>query len=437
MAVSADGGKTWNRDSSSLILSAPPRQYHGQVIGWRDPFIAAWPEMDIQLGLEQGKQLYGLISGGFKDKTPTAFLYRIDCNNLQKWTFISHVADVGLNYSLSSKSGDMGQNWEVCNFFSLQDQQFLIMNVEGVGEFKKARHAMWSNVELNGTQLTPKKSGLIDHGCLYAVTTFLHGPSQRRLLWGWITEDDLDESRYQQQGWSGCMSLPREMLLLTYTGIDKSVASDVNITSAFQVEEEIGKKSLQLKTLGWRPAEEMRALREGAKYLILEQPSAIKLPIVCRNFEIQLDISVSAEVNEQHQAQIGMLVCHNISLSQYTKIVYFADAIHVIRSSSSMDPDVAKTTLVAPLKLLPYADGSLERIRLKIFLDNSVLEIFINDRVAITSRIYCDEIDCHHVSLFNSEPKVAQFNRLEAWTGLQPAMTDTIINQTCSNPHKL
>lgn len=437
MAVSGDGGKTWNRDSSSLILSAPPKQLQGQVISWRDPFIAAWPEMDIQLGFKEGQQLYGLISGGLKDKTPTAFLYRIDPNNLKKWTFVSHVADVGLNHSLSNQSGDMGQNWEVCNFFSLQDQQFLLMNVEGVGEFKKGRHSMWSNVELDGSLLNPKKSGLIDHGCLYAVTSFLHGPSQRRLFWGWITEDDLAESRYQQQGWSGCMSLPREMLLLTYTDVDKSVASDEDIVSAFQIEEEADHNSLRLKTLGWRPAEEMRALREGAKYLVLEHPTATKLPIMSRNFEIELDVSVSANVIDRQQAQIGLLVGHNLSLSRYTKIIYSADAIHVIRSSSTMDPDVVVKTLVAPLKLLPFANGSLEKLRLRIFLDNSVLEIFVNDRVAITTRIYCDEIDCHHVSLFNAEPKVAQCNRLEAWNGLQPAMTDATINTTSSKPHKL
>jgi beta-fructofuranosidase len=322
---------------------------------------------------------------------------------------------LGLNFQLGKQSGDMGRNWEVCNFFSLQDQQFLIMNVEGVGKDYKERYAMWANVELNGPKLTPIKSGMVDYGCLYAATTFLHVPSQRRLLWGWITEDDLAESRYDQQGWSGCMSLPREMLTLTYKGVYKSVAADEDLKHTFQMEEEEENKSLKLQTLGSRPAEETLALRQGADYFVVQQPAPGLLPIQSKSFELEVDISVDG-----NQAEIGLLICHNESRSRFTKIVYTGEAVHIIRSHSSKDPDVKTKDLVAPLKLLPFANGSLEKVHMRLFLDNSVLELFVNDRVAFATRIYCDQQDCDSVTLINAKPSEAHFDKVQGWVGLQP-----------------
>lgn len=422
LAVSTDGGKSWCRDESSVILQGPPEELKGELISWRDPFIATWPEMDEHLGFEKGAYLYGLISGGIKEKTPTAFLYRIEPTDLMKWTFVSMVADVGLNYSIHPKSGDMGQNWEVCNFFCLDQEQFLIMNVEGVGKTGKGRHAMWSNVDLKGDSLIPRLSGLIDHGCLYAVTTFHHAPSQRRLLWGWITEDDLAESRYEQQGWSGCMSLPREMQLLTYQDVDKSVLSDKSIAAAFKIIEETDKNTLQLQTLGWRPAVETRALREGAIYYSKSDPDTGALPVQSSSLELELEINIQKSANAS--TEIGLLVCHNSTLTRYTKIVYRNETIYIFRSNSTKDIDVTTTTISAPLKLLPFANGTLETLKMHLFIDNSVLELFVNDRITLTTRIYCDDVDAKLVSFYNADPKHASFKKVEAWSGLQSAMMD-------------
>jgi beta-fructofuranosidase len=423
--VSTDGGKVWQRSASSLILPGPPEEHKDDIISWRDPYIAAWPEMDRQLGLEEGCFLYGLISGGLKDKTPTAFLYKIPRNNLRSWTFISTVADVGLHFRLDEKNGDMGQNWEVCNFFSMQQQHFMLMNVEGVGLEGKDRHAMWCCVEMKGSQLTPSWSGLLDHGCLYAATTFVHEPTKRRILWGWITEDDLAESRYHQQGWSGCMSLPRELVLLTYKGVDREIQGDSFVISNFQVRIEADTDAVELQTLGWRPVEETKILREGAEHFVIHQPRARRLPIQSRNFELEIVCSINSTyqlAETDGRDEVGILLCHNQSLSQYTKCIYSNGCIRVIRSQSTNDVDVTTAAVAAPIKLLPFADGTTELIRMHLFLDNSVLEVFVNDRVAITTRIYCDDDDSVHATLFNSEPRHAQFHRVEAWVGLQPSM---------------
>lgn len=49
---------------------------------------------------------------------------------------------------------------------------------------------------------------LYDHGSWYASKTFFDPVKSRRILWGWIPEDD---SYGPERGWQGMQSLPREM----------------------------------------------------------------------------------------------------------------------------------------------------------------------------------------------------------------------------------
>ncbi len=63
----------------------------------------------------------------------------------------------------------------------------------------------------NTMKFTPAKTGLLDLGAFYAPKTQLAGDG-RRILWGWIPERR-SEAAMQVAGWSGMMSLPRVMHL--------------------------------------------------------------------------------------------------------------------------------------------------------------------------------------------------------------------------------
>ena len=69
----------------------------------------------------------------------------------------------------------------------------------------------------------------------------------------------------------------------------------------------------------------------------------------------------------------------------------------------------------APFKL---ADGEL--LKLHIFLDRSVLEVFANSRLCLTQRIYPTRADSLGVSVFAHSGE-AVLNRFDAWT-----MTPTV-----------
>ncbi|PWN35675.1 Arabinanase/levansucrase/invertase [Meira miltonrushii] len=434
IATSTDGGQTWNRDESSVLLESPPVEHKEDVASWRDPFISAWPEMDDQLGLPRGKYLYGLIAGGLRNKTPTAFLYRIEKEDLTKWKFVSTIADVGLNHSLGKASGEMGRNWEVCNFFTLprqspqtgKDAQYTLMNVEGVGKDFKSRHPMWAQSSMTkskdgkGVILHPFKSGILDHGSLYAATTFYHQHTSRRILWGWITEDDLAESRYDQQGWSGCISLPREIVPLSFENVDPVMLQHSLIAPTFDFSkaDQSSTTGVKISTLGVKPAEESAALRKGAEYHYIAKPSTAKLPINSRNFELSFEVLINKESSEG-----GVSICHDADGKHGVKVVYSNETIQVIREGTTSDPDVNTSTITVPFAPLRFVDGTFERLRFHLFLDNSVLELFVNDRLCITTRIYWQHEEAIQTSLIRNSGE-SNYQNVQIWSGLQKAMLD-------------
>lgn len=183
MATSRDNGRTWTPyPGNPIIFGSPPDV---KAIGWRDPYVAEWHSMDRALGKEPGKCLYGLISGGIKDDTPTCFLYSIAKDALHSWTFLGLLRGEGTNYTPSAWTGDYGVNWEVGNFLSLPDESgtshdYLIMSVEGClpppPEIEPRGGQMWIHGSI-GTDKDHKPTmkyqygGRLDHGRRYYAST--------------------------------------------------------------------------------------------------------------------------------------------------------------------------------------------------------------------------------------------------------------------------
>jgi len=107
----------------------------------------------------------------------------------------------------------------------------------------------------------------------------------------------------------------------------------------------------------------------------------------------------------------GIVVRCSPDGSEQTQITYDA-VLHqlvVDRTHASLDPTTDHNMHVAPLTL-----GPDEPLRLHMFLDRSVLEVFANDRISINSRIYPTQDDSTGVALL-AERGEAQLIGLDAW----------------------
>lgn len=64
-------------------------------------------------------------------------------------------------------------------------------------------------------------------------------------------------------------------------------------------------------------------------------------------------------------------------------------------------------------------DGpTTETIDMDIFVDGSMIEAFVNDRFALTSRIYPSREDSSGIALFSGEGVDVQYSGFELWDGL-------------------
>ncbi|HTD96013.1 MAG TPA: glycoside hydrolase family 32 protein, partial [Edaphobacter sp.] len=172
----------------------------------------------------------------------------------------------------------------------------------------------------------PERTGRLDYGTYYAPKTQLdaHG---NRILWGWLTETR-PQADYSRAGWSGMLSLPR---ILTLNGND----------------------------LLMEPAPQIERLRSAPN------PKPAQLPNTRQEFRCVLQ-----------SANAGESLPYHVSDPTGPLIEIRSDKAQSPRALRLDDIDIE---IPEPL---PSQAG------LHIFIDNSVIEVFLDNRFCVTRRFY-------------------------------------------------
>ena len=454
VAQSTDGGATWGKAVTNPLIPEPPKSV--TVTGWRDPFIAPWPSIDHVLEREADpNRLYAVISGGVRGVSPTAFLYSLDRRNLTKWEYICPLVSLGLNHNISRWSGDMGINFECTTFLTGTAgdirREFIIMGGEGsksvqpdttFAEYpqqatkmpRSERSLQWMSgtlqaVKMSDGRLVPsleyKIGGRFDHGMLYAINTFTEPKTGKTIAWGWITEEDLPQKLVDRQGWSGLISLPREVGLVVLRHVEGALKSDLqSITSIETLPDDNG--TFAVLTLQNAPAPHVKLLRKGRREIGAQGPSTpTSIDIQTCRFELDVTFEVSDTC-----FRIGLSIFHTpeqetshatnvyLIISTETLIVERPDASHI-------DAGIYTQPEVAPFTLFTIRDDSgrhREKLRLRVFVDESVVEVFANDRCTISTRIYPATKRCWGVKLWAVDESSASALSpvvARAWDGLR------------------
>lgn len=343
LATSMDHGRTWQRAEESLILAEPPAELGSSVRGWRDPYVSTWDAMDQVLRQEDnndddnedpGPGLYGTISGSMHNQTPTVFLYQLDRKNLKRWQFLGPLIEIPVNFSPSPWSGDFGVNWEVANFVDLVDEAsglaytILIAGVEGVrkppagivqqdrSELILEHKQMWMCGTLarldtgKSVRLQYKFGGLLDHGCFYAANGFQDPVSGNFVTLGWIFEEDLSADLVAQQGWSGCLSIPRVIRIKSLRNVTRCLRSNIGEDlGCFGVEEERQHPgAFKLTLLGISPDPRLSLLRSGHELRVKEDETItwFENPMMQRHWEFRGSFRLASS-----SSAVGMEIAHD------------------------------------------------------------------------------------------------------------------------------
>ena len=357
LATSTDGLVTWQKYGDNPIIPVPPPDLH--LVQYRDHTV--WREDDAW---------YQLMGAGLEGQGGTVLLYR--STDLRHWEYL-HPLLVGDAHRYTPIW--LGPMWECPDFYSLGGRQILTIAVWD----HQPQYSAAMVGDYRDHHFIPEVEHKLDYGDrhFYAPQSFTDAQC-RRIIFGWIHEGRGAEAQLSA-GWSGVMSLPRVL----------SVGSNGHVCM--------------------QPVPELAALRtEHTHTAAIDMPSGhvVVLPDVSGD-----TLELIVELVPAREGLCGIMVRRSPDGSEHTQITY-DDALRqlvVDRSHASLDSTTDHTMHVAPLIL-----GPDEPLRLHIFLDRSVLEVFANDRISITSRIYPTRADSTCVALL-AERGEAQLVGLDTW----------------------
>lgn len=277
---------------------------------------------------------YCAIGSGIKGSGGSVLLYR--SRDLVRWEYVHELC-----------RGDRdatGAVWECPNIFALDGKHVLIVSA------LPQQEVLYMIGEYLDRRFAPGRTSALEPGGSFYAPQVMRDARERWLIWGWLREARPTQAQ-RAAGWSGVMSLPRSI----------SITDD--------------------GALCMRPVDELASLREGhARHagVTLEDDAAKPLAEGV-NMEI---IAVVAPGNAQ---RAGFYVFESPDGAERTCVYYDrgAQALVIDRERASLDAETVRDVCAAPLSL---AEG--EPLTLRIFLDASVIEVFANDRVSMSSRVY-------------------------------------------------
>ncbi|MCX5653112.1 MAG: GH32 C-terminal domain-containing protein [Planctomycetota bacterium] len=196
----------------------------------------------------------------------------------------------------------------------------------------------------------------------------------RQIMWAWLLDNPSGE---KEKGWSGVYGLPRSLWL----GDDR--------------------------TLRMQPVKELESLRSHEKSwnaLMLSDGETKALEGVAGDScEIGIEIVVGTA------QRCGLKVRVSGDGREETLLYYDAKAKELVFDSTRSGDAGRKVVERAPLALKPG-----ESLKLRVFVDKPVVEVFANDRQAICRRVYPTRSDSLGVVLF-ADGGQARFNSVKVW----------------------
>ena len=274
------------------------------------------------------------------------------------------------------------------DFFPLRNKWvFMCLNHDKGVRYYVGR---WEN-----EQFVPEKVYRLNYpgGCFYASES-LESPDGRRVFWGWI--DDLPYENIEL--WSGIMSLPRVL------DLEKDGLTPI-LTPAVELE--------QLRTAPQKRAN--LTIKAGQEITLPEMSGDSKefrLRIESRDdVSCGLKIRCSNDGREETPVYIDLktqtvrIGLEKASLKNPTYRTYLVDVFH---------PGGSAANSIVSEQIAPLEMKKGEIVELRIFIDKSVLEVFVNNRICLTQMIYPTLDDSVGVKLF-SQGGDAEIIYIESW----------------------
>lgn len=334
MAYSDDGLHFTKYENNAIIPKAPSDNTHH----FRDPKV--W---------KHNEHYYMIVGSQNTEELGRIIMYR--STDLLNWKYLGPV-----NESNGEKTE--GYMWECPDLFELDDKYVFLFSPQGMEAEKEQYLNLFQNgyfvgdLDYDTHTFSRGKFKELDHGHDFYAPQTMQAPDGRRILIGWMAmwESEMPE---KEDGWSGALTLPRELYLKN-------------------------------EHLYMKPVDEIKQLRIGEGHhesFTLKEEKLIK--------------------QHHYQNEVNL----NILNSDFTVKLRNSKAQLL---SFSFDAQNNKFTLYRNDKN-DYRYSTIEpnsTINIQMFIDTSSIEIFINDGESVfTERYYSEEAPQLWLST-NEEAKV-------------------------------
>ncbi|GAC1349828.1 MAG: glycoside hydrolase family 32 protein [Ktedonobacteraceae bacterium] len=361
LATSADDLLTWDYYPGNPIIDGPPAELRARTGGdFRDPFV--WGENNYW---------YMLMGSSIRGVGGTILLYR--SLDLTTWEYL-HPLLVGDGSTFQPVW--TGVVWECPNFLTFGDQRVLLFSVQAAED--KPLYSLYVTGAFQDEQFLPRTQAILVYGGYFYAPQVLRDDQGRSVMWGWLMEGR-SQSLSQEAGWAGVMSLPIIVAPLPGGG------------------------------LSFEPAPELTTLREKQWHYEGVELSEARNSL---HDDIRDDrLEMLAEFEPGQQCDFGVKLRCSPDGQEQTRVMYESESqqISIEREQSSVNPEVDR----GDCSVVVEADAG-ELLTLHIFLDRSVLEVFVNGRCYLASRIYPQRRDSLGLELFARKGRV-RVRSLDIW----------------------
>lgn len=348
--------RQWQKYEHNPVIAAPPADL--DITEFRDHSV--WRE---------GSTWYQIIGAGIREVGGTALLYR--SSDLRQWDYLHPLCIGDLHEHTPIWTGSV---WECPQLLDFGSRHALIISVWHEG---RTLYTAYFTGTYHDQRFMPEIVQKLDFG-----DTYFYAPqvcvdaSGRAVMWGWLQEGRSDQAQ-RDAGWSGVMSLPRVVTLPADGGLRVS------------------------------PAPELQRLRRRHQHVANLSVSSAELLE-----SIQGDcLEIVATIDPGDADVIGLVVRCSPDQVERTVISYDYRRGWLALDSlcSSLNEATQRDVRGGPLVL---AEG--EPLRLHVFLDRSVIEVFANERACVTGRVYPTRTDSLGVGMF-AQNGTAGMSTLDVW----------------------
>jgi beta-fructofuranosidase len=344
----------WDRDATNPVTT-PPGEH--QLLGFRDPFV--WRENDVW---------WQMVGAGIEGVGGAALLFRSD--DLLTWTEVGPML-TGEELSALDASEWTGAMWECPALLRGPDGDALIISVH---DESTTHHPLVVTGRLEGHRFVPHAMHRIDLGPDVYAPCVLAEDDGSAIMWAWSWEARSAEQQ-RSDGWAGTLTSPRRVKVVG----DRLLSSPLHqLTSLRDRELEVAAVPSQHGWLG-------TGVRGDALDLELELGPAAD--------RIELRLLCSPDGEEVTTVTVDRP----------------GRQLWLDRERASMDPSAFGGRYGGQVS------DEVDLGRLRVIVDRSIVEVFVDDQITLTARVYPTRQDSRGVEVVGTPGAVADV-RMRAWT---------------------